>query len=280
MTSGTTSKGGLPASLVLVGAGKMGGAMLHGWLALGMDGKAVTIIDPFPSQDLTALATQHQIRLNPAPADVAAPEALVLSIKPQTLDAAAADIAPLVGPGTLVLSIMAGKTIANIAARLPSASAIVRAMPNTPAAVGRGITGAAASPGVDTQRRAMASALLSAIGAVEWLDREDWIDAVTAVSGSGPAYVFWLTECLAKAGEAAGLPADLAMRLARATVEGSGELMFRDQQTPASQLRVNVTSPGGTTAAALDVLMAPDGLEPLMRKAIAAAKKRAGDLSG
>jgi pyrroline-5-carboxylate reductase len=272
--------GGLPASLVLVGAGKMGGAMLRGWLALGMGGKAVTIVDPYPSQEITDLAAQHQIRLNPAPGATAAPEALVLSIKPQTLDAAAADIAPLVGPKTLVLSIMAGKTIANIAARLPAASAIVRAMPNTPAAVGRGITGAAASAGVDAPRRAMAGALLSAIGAIEWLDREDWIDAVTAVSGSGPAYVFWLTECLAKAGEAAGLPADLAMRLARATVEGSGELMFRDQQTPASQLRVNVTSPGGTTAAALDVLMAPDGLEPLLRKAIAAAKQRAGDLSG
>lgn len=270
----------LPTSLVLVGAGKMGGAMLRGWLTLGMDGKAVTIVDPYPSQEITDLAAQHQIRLNPAAGATAAPEAVVLSIKPQTLDAAAADIAPLVGPKTLVLSIMAGKTIANIAARLPSASAIVRAMPNTPAAVGRGITGAAASPGVDAPRRAMAGALLSAIGAVEWLDREDWIDAVTAVSGSGPAYVFWLAECLAKAGEAAGLPADLAMRLARATVEGSGELMFRDQQTPPGQLRVNVTSPGGTTAAALEVLMAPDGLEPLMRRAIAAAKQRAGDLSG
>ena len=190
------------------------------------------------------------------------------------------DIAPLVGGDTLVVSIMAGKTIADIAARLPAARAIVRTMPNTPAAVGRGVTGAAASPGVDAGRRAMADALLSAVGTVEWLDREDWIDAVTAVSGSGPAYVFWLTECLAKAGEAAGLPAELAMRLARATIEGSGELMFRERGTAASQLRINVTSPGGTTAAALDILMAPDGLEPLMRKAIAAAKQRAGDLSG
>lgn len=270
----------LPTTLVLLGAGKMGGAMLRGWLALGMDGHGVTIVDPYPTDELLALAKEHGVLVNPPAGTIAPPEALVLSIKPQTLDTAAPDIAPLVGPNTLVLSIMAGKTIANIAARLPQAKAIVRAMPNTPAAVGRGITGAAASAGVSAGQRAAASALLSAIGTVEWLDREDWIDAVTAVSGSGPAYVFYLAECMAKAGEAAGLPADLAMRLARATVEGSGELMFRDAATPASQLRVNVTSPGGTTAAALDVLMAQDGLEPLMSKAIGAAKRRAGELSG
>ncbi|MDH7799503.1 MULTISPECIES: pyrroline-5-carboxylate reductase [unclassified Beijerinckia] len=270
----------LPATLVLFGAGKMGSAMLRGWLALGMDGHGVTIVDPHPAADLLDLAKAHGILVNPPVGTITAPDALVLAVKPQTLDAAAADIAPLVTADTLVLSIMAGKTIANIAARLPEAKAIVRAMPNTPAAVGRGITGAAANAGVTPSQHATASALLAAIGAVEWLDREDWIDAVTAVSGSGPAYVFYLAECMAKAGEAAGLPADLAMRLARATVEGSGELMFTDAATTASQLRVNVTSPGGTTAAALDVLMAKDGLEPLMAKAIAAAKRRAGELSG
>jgi len=270
----------LPTTLVLLGAGKMGSAMLRGWLALGMDGHGVTIVDPYPADDLMELAKEHGILVNPPAGTISPPEALVLAIKPQTLEAAAPDIAPLVGGNTLVLSIMAGKTIANIAQRLPQAKAIVRAMPNTPAAVGRGITGAAASAGVNAHQRAAASALLSAIGAVEWLDREDWIDAVTAVSGSGPAYVFYLAECMAKAGEAAGLPADLAMRLARATVEGAGELMFRDAATPASQLRVNVTSPGGTTAAALEVLMDPNGLEPLMTKAIGAAKRRAGELSG
>lgn len=270
----------LPTTLVLLGAGKMGSAMLRGWLALGMDGHGVTIVDPYPADDLMELAKEHGILVNPPSGTISPPEALVLAIKPQTLEAAAPDIAPLVGANTLVLSIMAGKTLANITQRLPKAKAIVRAMPNTPAAVGRGITGAAASAGVSAPQRAAASALLSAIGAVEWLDQEDWIDAVTAVSGSGPAYVFYLAECMAKAGEAAGLPADLAMRLARATVEGAGELMFRDAATPASQLRVNVTSPGGTTAAALDVLMDPNGLEPLMTKAIGAAKRRAGELSG
>jgi pyrroline-5-carboxylate reductase len=196
------------------------------------------------------------------------------------LESAAPGIATLTGPQTLLISVLAGKTIADLLARLPQAGAIVRAMPNTPAAVGRGITGIAAGPFVTPAQRATAQALLSAIGQVEWLESEALIDAVTAVSGSGPAYVFYLTECLARAGEAAGLPADLAMRLARATVEGSGELMFRDSGTAPGQLRVNVTSPGGTTAAALEVLMAPDGLGPLMERAVAAAKRRAGELAG
>ena len=269
----------LPSSLVLVGAGKMGGAMLQGWLALGLAPAAVSVLDPFAAQELIDLCAARGVALNPSLASLSAPQVLVLAVKPQMLDQAAPDIAPLVGPGTLVLSIMAGKTMGNIAARLPAA-AIVRAMPNTPAAVGRGVTGVAASAGVTPAQRAMADALLRAIGAVEWVADEDLIDAVTAVSGSGPAYVFHLVEALAAAGEKAGLPADIALRLARATVEGSGELMFREPNTSAAQLRKNVTSPGGTTAAALDVLMAPDGLEALMGRAVAAAKRRAGELSG
>ena len=269
----------LPKSIVLAGAGKMGGAMVRGWLALGIPGAAITAVDPFMSAEMKALAAQTGLRLAENPNGIVAPDVLVLAIKPQMLDTAAADFAALVGPDTLVLSIMAGKTIADIAARLP-ATAIVRCMPNTPAAVGRGVTGAAANAAVSPAQRATASALLTAIGQAAWLDSEDLIDAVTAVSGSGPAYVFYLVECMAKAGEAIGLPADLAMQLARATVEGSGELMFREPQTAAAQLRVNVTSPGGTTAAALGVLMAEDGLAPLMTKAIGAAKRRAGELSG
>jgi pyrroline-5-carboxylate reductase len=275
VTSGQTL---WPASLVLAGAGKMGGAMLRGWLSLGMPGDRITIVDPFVSDDMLALAELHDIAINPGPLSEA-PEVLVLAVKPQMLDEAAGDIAAYVGPGTLVVSILAGKTIGDLTARLPS-KAVVRAMPNTPAAVGRGITGAAASAETSAAQQELAKALLAAIGGVVWLDDEGLIDAVTAVSGSGPAYVFYLVECMAKAGEAAGLPADLAMRLARATVEGSGELMHRDAATDAAQLRVNVTSPGGTTAAALDVLMADDGLAPLMQKAIAAAKKRAQELSG
>ena len=269
----------LPASLVLVGAGKMGGAMLQGWLALGLPPAAVAVLDPFAAPELIALCASKGVALNPPMGSLAAPQVLVLAIKPQMLDQAAPDIAPLVGAGTLVLSIMAGKTMGDIAARLPATS-IARAMPNTPASVGRGVTGVAASAGVTTAQRAMADALLRAIGAVEWVADENLIDAVTAVSGSGPAYVFHLVEALALAGEKAGLPADIALRLARATVEGSGELMFREPGVSAAQLRKNVTSPGGTTAAALEVLMAPDGLSALMERAVAAAKRRAGELSG
>ena len=270
----------LPKSLVLVGAGKMGGAMLEGWLALGLDPACLTAVDPYPSTDLRAVATATGFHLNPPMESIAPPEVLVLAIKPQTLEAAGPSIAPLVGPQTLVVSIMAGKTVKNITDRVTTARAVVRAMPNTPAAVGRGITGAYANASVDAGRKAQADALLGAIGKVEWVADEELIDAVTAVSGSGPAYVFLLAEAMAQAGIAAGLTPDIAMRLARATVEGSGELMFRDPQVSADQLRRNVTSPGGTTAAALDVLMGPNGLAPLMERAIAAAKRRAGELSG
>jgi len=258
----------------------MGGAMLRGWLAGGMPGGAIAALDPWAGSEMTGLAARHGFRLNPPTAEIGQPDVLVLAIKPQSLDEAAAGLAPLVGPHTLVVSILAGKAIADLAARLP-ARAVVRAMPNTPAAIGRGIAGAVASAGVTPLQREQAHALLAATGQVVWLDDEGLIDAVTAVSGSGPAYVFYLVECMARAGEAAGLPPDLAMRLARATVEGSGELMAREPDVDAAQLRANVTSPGGTTAAALDVLMASgDGLEPLMRRAILAARRRAGELAG
>jgi len=247
---------------------------------MGLSGSAITILEPAPHADLTATCQKHGIALNPPASTWKAAEVLILAIKPQMLDAAAPDLAPLVGANTLIISILAGKRIADLAARLSGTSAIVRAMPNTPAAIGRGITGVAASASVSPRQRAMTDALLGAVGTVEWLDSESLIDAVTAVSGSGPAYIFYLTEALAKAGEAAGLPADLAGRLARATVEGSGELMRLSPELPPSKLRENVTSPGGTTAAALAVLMADDGLSPLMKDAVAAALRRAGELSG
>jgi pyrroline-5-carboxylate reductase len=269
-----------PQSLALVGAGKMGGAMLKGWLAGGLAPARITIVDPAPSAEIAALAADKGIALNPAPARRAAPQALVLAVKPQMLDAAAPALAELAGAETLVVSIIAGKTVANLAARLPQARAFVRAMPNTPAAVGRGVTGAAANAAVTPAQREIARALLSAVGRFEWLPDESLIDAVTALSGSGPAYAFALVEAMAEAGAALGLPADLAMRFARATVEGAGELMHREPETSAGQLRENVTSPGGTTAAALAVLRAPDGLAALMRRAVAAAHKRAGELAG
>jgi pyrroline-5-carboxylate reductase len=269
-----------PQSLALVGAGKMGGAMLKGWLAGGLAPSSVFLVDPSPSPEIESLAKAHAFALNAPSAMRGAPEVLVLAIKPQMLDTAAPELRPLAGARTLVLSIIAGKTIANLEARLPDARAFVRAMPNTPAAVGRGITGAAASPAVTPRQREIAEALLSAVGAFAWLPGEALIDAVTAVSGSGPAYVFALVEALAEAGAALGLPGDLAMRFARATVEGAGELLHREPATTAARLRENVTSPGGTTAAALAILRSPDGLAALMARAVAAAHKRAGELAG
>jgi pyrroline-5-carboxylate reductase len=273
------SDAALPRSLVLVGAGKMGGAMLEGWLKVGLVPQGVTVLDPRPSDEMTALCSRHGIALNPAE-PAREPEALVLATKPQMLDTAAEAVGRLVGPETLVVSILAGKTMGNLRARLPGARAVVRAMPNLPASIGRGATGAAASPEVTPAQRQMADALLRANGIVEWVGSEDLIDAVTAVSGSGPAYVFYLVECLAEAGVAAGLPQDLATRLARQTITGAGELLFQSDLTPAT-LRQNVTSPGGTTAAALAILMADEGgLRSLMSEAVAAAKQRAEDLSG
>lgn len=267
-----------PSSLILVGAGKMGSAMLEGWLHAGLHGPSVTVIDPLPSDAMTALCARVGAKLNPKETP-SIPEALVLGIKPQMLDAAAPTLAPLAGPETLVVSILAGKTIGNLKARLPNARAIVRSMPNLPASVGRGISGAVASPEVTERQKLMADRLLKGVGQVEWVDHEDLIDAVTGLSGSGPAYVFHLVECLAKAGEAEGLPPDLAMRLARATVEGAGELLHRSDLS-AEMLRQNVTSPGGTTAAGLTVLMGNGALENLIAGTVHAARRRAAELSG
>lgn len=267
----------LPASLTLVGAGKMGGAMLAGWLAGGLDAARTSVVDPQAAPELVASCADRGVALNPARVPPA--EVVVLAMKPQGLDAAAPGLAPLIGPETLVVSILAGKTLADLRHRLPQARAIVRAMPNLPASIGRGATGAVANPDVTPRQRAQADALLACVGLVEWLDDEGLIDALTAVSGSGPAYVFLLAEAMAQAGVAAGLPPEMAARLARATVSGAGALLAASP-VEAAQLRRDVTSPGGTTAAALAVLMRPDGLPDLMREAVAAGRHRAGELSG
>ena len=269
----------LPTTLVLVGAGKMGFSLLEGWLAGALDPGGVTVVDPHASAEVRDACARHGIALRSDTAGVGPPQVLVLAIKPQVLGAAGPGLLPLIEPGTLVLSILAGKTVADLRRALPCARAIVRAMPNLPASVRRGATGAVASAEVDGEQRATAHALLAGVGAVEWVESERLIDAVTAVSGSGPAYVFHLVECLAEAGRAAGLPADLADRLARATVAGSGELLGRSSLS-AGTLRENVTSPGGTTAAALDVLMRERALERLVAEAVAAAKRRAGEIAG
>jgi pyrroline-5-carboxylate reductase len=264
-------------SLALVGAGKMGGAMLEGWLALGLDPKNVVVIEPQPSPEISSLAS-HGLRLNPAEGTHGNFFAIILAVKPQTAPEIMRDVAALAGERSLVLSIMAGRGLDFLQKALPKA-AIVRAMPNLPASIGRGITVAVANASVTAEQRELADRLLAAIGAVEWVSDEGLMDAVTAVSGSGPAYVFLLAEALAKAAIAAGLPQPLADKLARATVAGSGALLDRSA-ADASTLRKNVTSPGGTTAAALDVLMAADGLEPLMKKAVAAAARRSRELAG
>jgi pyrroline-5-carboxylate reductase len=264
-------------NVVLIGAGKMGGALLEGWIGLGVDAARIVAIEPQPAAPIEALSARG-VRINPEPASIC-PDAIVIAVKPQIAAEIMPTVASLMSPSTIVISIMAGRTIAFLAGALPHNAAVVRAMPNTPAAIGRGITVAVPNSLVSPAQRQLADALLRATGAVEWIDDETLMDAVTAVSGSGPAYVFLLAESLARAGEKAGLPAKLAVRLARATVAGSGELMHRSS-IDAAVLRQNVTSPGGTTAAALDVLMAPDGLDLLMERAIAAATRRGRELAG
>ncbi|WP_155262555.1 MULTISPECIES: pyrroline-5-carboxylate reductase [Bradyrhizobium] len=262
-------------TIALAGAGKMGGAMLTGWLAQGLAPERVAVIDPHLSPEISALAAKG-VRLNPQAKDLGTVDTLVVAVKPQSFRDAGAALKSFVGPSTLVVSIMAGTTMSALEEVV--GGAVVRAMPNTPAAIGRGITVAVPSKRVTAAQRAMTDALLKATGLVEWVDDESLMDAVTAVSGSGPAYVFLLAEELARAGVAAGLPEQLATTLARATVAGSGELLHRSD-LPSAILRQNVTSPGGTTAAALEVLMANDGMQPLMTRAIAAATRRSRELA-
>ena len=260
--------------ILLVGCGKMGGAMLQGWLADAGLGPFVAV-EPGPAPAAAHARVRHVADDAAIPADFV-PDVVVFATKPQVMN----DMVPAYRrfARALFVSIAAGTTIATFERHLGSGIAIVRAMPNTPASVGRGISGAYASPAVSPDQRALADRLLRSVGAVEWVASEALIDAVTAVSGSGPAYVFLLAEALADAGAKAGLPADLAQRLARATVAGAGELLHQAPES-AEQLRKNVTSPNGTTAAALAVLMATDGFGPLLERAVAAAAKRARELA-
>jgi pyrroline-5-carboxylate reductase len=261
--------------LVLLGCGKMGGAMLEGWLARGLPPSAITVLEPNPTPRLTELASLG-LHLN---ADLpAAPAVCVLAVKPQMMADALQRLAPFGNGRTVFLSIAAGTPIRFFETVLGAATPLVRAMPNTPAAVGRGITAIIGNAAAGDPELALAEELLAAVGQTVRLQDESQMDAVTAVSGSGPAYVFLLIEALAAAGEAEGLPPDLAMRLARATVGGAGQLAETSTDS-AEQLRINVTSPGGTTAAALAVLMrAESGLPALLREAVAAAASRSQEL--
>lgn len=262
--------------ILLVGCGKMGSALMHGWLARGIAAENISVVDPADPplpHGVTQLADLSA--LGPA----GEPDIVVIAVKPQAMEAVLPPYAGLVRPETAFVSIAAGKPIAYFTSILGAGCAMVRAMPNTPAAVGRGATVLCANPNVTESQREVCGELLSAVGEVAWIEDEALMDAVTGLSGSGPAYVFHLVEAMAAAGIAAGLPDELATQLARATVAGSGELLAQAPE-PAATLRENVTSPGGTTEAALEILMGEDGLTELMTRAILRATERSRELAG
>lgn len=268
----------LGGPLLLVGCGKMGGALLDGWLERGADPRSITVVEPEGGMRGQHAGQGTVIVEGPGALSGAyQPATVVFCVKPQQMDKVVPGYTRFARPETTFLSIAAGKTIAYFEARL-GAAPVVRAMPNTPAAIGRGMSVLCANPRVSADQRQVCDSLLQAVGEVAWVEDEALLDAVTAVSGGGPAYVFLLIECLAEAGVAAGLPQDLALRLARVTVAGAGELVHRSDLPP-STLRENVTSPGGTTLEALKVLMADDGLQPLMTRAIAEATRRSRELA-
>lgn len=262
-------------SVVLLGAGKMGTAMARGWLAAGLQPAHLILVDPQPGDGAKQFARQHGLQLVPTIPDDP-PGVLVLAVKPQIMLEVLTSVRSQISRDTLVLSIAAGISLEALTSGLGT-DRVVRTMPNTPAQVGKGISGAVPANGVSAGNRDIAEALLAAAGKVVWFDDESELDALTAVSGSGPAYVFYLVEVMAAAGVEQGLSSDQAMALARQTIIGSAALMEADP-TDAATLRQNVTSPGGTTAAALAVLMAEDGLKPLMSRAVDEARKRSEEL--
>lgn len=265
--------------LILVGGGKMGGALLEGWIARRTSPSDILVVEPGAE---TAAALRKRLGvtvvddLDRAPARLS-PEVVVFAVKPQVMDAVVPAYGRFAEKKPLFLSIAAGTTVGFFEKRLGKV-AVIRCMPNLPASVHRGMTGAFANPRVTEAQRRRADDLLGAVGDVAWVEDEALIDAVTAVSGSGPAYVFLLAECLAEAGTAAGLSPELAARLARATVAGAGELLARSSESAAA-LRRNVTSPGGTTAAAMEILMGKGGFPELLTRGVAAAAERSRQLA-
>ncbi len=257
----------------------MGEALLRGWLSRGVRADRILVVEPRDEArpDLEKLGVTLVAKPDDLAADTA-PAVILLAVKPQQSDAVVPNLSRFAGPGAVFISIIAGRTLAYLEERLGQGAAIVRTMPNTPAAIGRGMTVLCANAEVTRSQKAVCGGLLSAVGRIAWIEDEAMLDPVTALSGGGPAYVFLLVECLARAGVEAGLPGDLAMRLARETVSGTGELL-RLADDPVEVLRANVTSPAGTTLEALNVLMAPDGLQALMTRAIAEATRRSRELA-
>lgn len=268
----------LPGPIVLIGAGNMGGAMAAGWVKSGIQGSQIIAADPNPPEAMKQRLGDSGIQFAASAPEGVTAGVIFVAVKPQVMDRVLPAYKALIGDDTIIVSIAAGKTLSFLESHLREAP-MVRAMPNTPAMIGRGVTGAFANDLVSEAQRELVHSLLEVSGPVEWVESEALIDAVTALSGSGPAYVFHLVECMAEAGRKLGLQADLAMRLARATVSGAGELLHQSPDE-AAQLRKNVTSPGGTTAAALEVLMGEDGMQPLFDKALEAARDRAQELAG
>jgi len=261
--------------VMLVGAGKMGIALARGWLDAGLSPTNLVLVDPAPGEAARELADDYELVISPQAMGLL-PNVLVLAVKPQIIDAVMSSLVPVIAPHTLVVSIAAGIDIARLSHALGT-QRIIRTMPNTPAQIGKGITGAVAASGVERADRELGEALLKAAGQVVWFDAEGQLDAVTAVSGSGPAYVFHLVEALAAAGREQGLPPHIADRLARQTVIGSAALLEADPAPP-SVLRQNVTSPHGTTAAGLEILMGEPGLTDLIGRTVAAARRRSEEL--
>ena len=269
----------LERPILFVGAGKMGGAILAGLLEDGLDPQMVVVLDPCPPEETKDLVAKYGITHIKFPDENLVPQVVVLGVKPQMFEVALSDIEYLkFSKETLFVSIIAGKALHTLFRHMGSVP-IIRAMPNTPAAIARSMTVCVANKYVNEQYKKIANDLLLSIGQVIWIEDEDKMDAVTALSGSGPAYVFWLTECMVQAGIKAGLDEAMALELAKGTVSGAGELMRFSEDSP-STLRENVTSPGGTTEAALKVLMSSDGgLDGLMKKAIQSAASRSKTLS-
>lgn len=263
------------ATILLVGAGRMGGAMLAGWVEDEALARRITVLDPHAPDEMREGWADCGVSVANGVGDAGTPDIVILAVKPQVVGDVLPTLAPAIGEETVLVSVAAGIPIERLQAVCPRS---IRAMPNTPALVGRGITVCCAGQGVGDDARHVIDALMRTVGEIEWIEDEALMDAVTAVSGSGPAYVFALAETLAEAGRAVGLPDETAMRLANATVAGAGELLHRSDLQP-SALRENVTSPGGTTAAALDVLLAVDGLPTLMKKAVERAAERSRELS-
>jgi pyrroline-5-carboxylate reductase len=271
---------GLAGPLLLVGCGKMGGALLAGWMAHGLAPADTYVVEPEAGLR-TQARDRHGVAAFAEPRELPTdlrPRALVFAVKPQAMAAVLPAYDELARTGAVVLSIAAGTAIARFEAAFGAATPVVRAMPNTPAAIGQAVTALVANRRTSAAQRELCAQLMAAVGQVLWIDDEEHMHAITAMSGSGPAYVFYLIEVLAKAAVRSGLPQALAWPMARATVAGSAALAASSEET-VEALRQQVTSPGGTTAAALEVLMAEDGMQPLFERAVAAATGRSRELA-